>query len=211
MIAIADTGSGMDRTTVGRAVDPFFTTKEVGKGTGLGLSQVYGFVRQSSGHMKIYSELGQGTTVKVYLPRSFGAEDESKDVADLRNTARAIGAETILVVEDDGALRTYAGEILRELGYRVIEANNGAAALAELERGEFELLFTDVVMPGGMNGRQLADEAVRRRPGLKVLFTTGYTRNAIVHHGRLDAGVHMIGKPYTFDELGAQVRALLDS
>jgi len=185
MIAIADTGSGMDPTTVDRAVDPFFTTKEVGKGTGLGLSQVYGFVRQSSGHMKIYSEPGQGTTVKIYLPRSFGAEDESKDVAKLRDTARAIGAETILVVEDDDALRAYAGEILRELGYQVIEAKNGAAALAALERGEIELLFTDVVMPGGMNGRQLADEAVRRRPGLKVLFTTGYTRNAIVHHGQI--------------------------
>jgi CheY-like chemotaxis protein len=128
----------------------------------------------------------------------------------MRDAAHAIGAETILVVEDDDALRAYAGDILRELGYQIIEAKNGAAALDMLERDGIDLLFTDVVMPG-MNGRQLADEAVRRRPGLKVLFTTGYTRNAIVHHGRLDAGVHMIGKPYTFDELGAQVRALLDS
>ena len=211
MIAIADTGSGMDAPTVDRAVDPFFTTKEVGKGTGLGLSQVYGFVRQSAGHLKIYSELGHGTTVKIYLPRSTRKEDGNNAAAAMRDAAHAIGAETILVVEDDDALRAYAGDILRELGYQIIEAKNGATALDMLERDGIDLLFTDVVMPGGMNGRQLADEAVRRRPGLKVLFTTGYTRNAIVHHGRLDAGVHMIGKPYTFDELGAQVRALLDS
>jgi len=211
MIAVADTGAGMDAATVERAVEPFFTTKEVGKGTGLGLSQVYGFVRQSSGHLKIYSELGHGTTAKIYLPRSAGKEDENNTTAAVRDAARAIGAETILVVEDDDALRAYAGDILRELGYRVIEAKNGASALDILEGGGIDLLFTDVVMPGGMNGRQLADEAVRRRPGLKVLFTTGYTRNAIVHHGRLDAGVHMLGKPYAFDELGVQVRALLDS
>jgi len=211
MIAVADTGTGMDPATVDRAVDPFFTTKEIGKGTGLGLSQVYGFVRQSAGHLKIYSELGHGTTVKVYLPRSVGKEDE-RDTRIVRNdSARAVGVETILVVEDDDALRAYAGEILRELGYQVIEAQNGAAALDALDRSAIDLLFTDVVMPGSMNGRQLADEAVRRQPTLKVLFTTGYTRNAIVHHGRLDAGVQPIGKPYTFDELGTQIRLVLDS
>jgi signal transduction histidine kinase len=210
MIAVADTGVGMDRATMERAFDPFFTTKEVGKGTGLGLSQVYGFVRQSSGHVKIYSEPGQGTTVKIYLRRSAAGEDERDADVVARAAAQASGTETILVVEDDAALRAYAVEILAELGYRVVEAVGGAAALQLLDRLDVDLLFTDVVMPG-MNGRELADEAKRRRPTLKVLFTTGYTRNAIMHHGRLDAGVNMIGKPYTFDELGAQVRAVLDS
>ncbi|MEA2983378.1 MAG: hypothetical protein QOF09_5201, partial [Alphaproteobacteria bacterium] len=210
MIAVADTGVGMDRSTQQRAFDPFFTTKGLGRGTGLGLSQVYGFVRQSGGHVRIYSEVGHGTTVKIYLPRHAGAEDMPERDQRAPNAARAIGSETILVVEDDEALRSYTTEILAELGYRVLAAPNGSSALDMLENSQIDLLFTDVVMPGGMNGRQLADEAVRRRPGLKVLFTTGYTRNAIVHHGRLDAGVQMIGKPFSFHELGAKVRTLLD-
>jgi PAS domain S-box-containing protein len=209
MIAIADTGSGMDGATVERAFDPFFTTKELGKGTGLGLSQVYGFVRQSAGHVKIYSEIGQGTTVKIYLRRSAEEDDRGDDEALSPDIARAIGTEKILIVEDDDALRACSVEILSELGYEVVEAKNGAVALDVLGRSEVDLLFTDVVLPGGMNGRQLADEAIRRRPGLKVLFTTGYTRNAIVH-GQLDAGVQMIGKPFSFRELGAMVRELLD-
>jgi CheY-like chemotaxis protein len=211
MIAVADTGSGMDRETQARAFEPFFTTKEVGKGTGLGLSQVYGFVRQSSGHVTVYSEIGEGTTVKIYLPRYLGKEVRAEKPGSSPDTAMAIGVESILVVEDDAALRAYTIELLRELGYRVLEAPNAAAALAVLEReDDIDLLFTDVVMPGGVNGRQLADEAVSRRPGLKVLFTTGYTRNAIVHHGRLDAGVQMISKPFSFDELAAKIRSLLD-
>jgi CheY-like chemotaxis protein len=211
MIAVADTGSGMDRETQARAFEPFFTTKEVGKGTGLGLSQVYGFVRQSSGHVTVYSEIGEGTTVKIYLPRYLGKEVLAEKPGSSPDTAMAIGAESILVVEDDAALRAYTIELLRELGYRVLEAPNAAAALAVFEReDDIDLLFTDVVMPGGVNGRQLADEAVSRRPGLKVLFTTGYTRNAIVHHGRLDAGVQMISKPFSFDELAAKIRSLLD-
>ncbi|MEA2935764.1 MAG: hypothetical protein QOD74_2410 [Variibacter sp.] len=210
MVAVADTGVGMDQPTRERAFDPFFTTKEVGKGTGLGLSQVYGFVRQTGGHVKIYSEAGHGTTVKIYLPRYAGEEDSTNHQSQTGDTARAIGAETILVVEDDQALRGYTTEILRDLGYAVLEARDGLSALEMLERNHVDLLFTDVVMPGGMNGRQLADEALRRRPQLKVLFTTGYTRNAIVHHGRLDAGVQMIGKPFLLGELSAKVRALLD-
>ena len=210
MIAVADTGQGMDQATRERAFDPFFTTKEVGKGTGLGLSQVYGFVRQTGGHVKIYSEQGHGTTVKIYLPRHVGEEDSTSDQNNARDAARAIGAEAILVVEDDQALRGYTTETLAELGYAVLEARDGASALQVLERHHVDLLFIDVVMPGGMNGRQLADEALRRRPALKVLFTTGYTRNAIVHHGRLDAGVQMIGKPFSLSELSAKVRALLD-
>jgi PAS domain S-box-containing protein len=210
MIAVADTGVGMDRTTRERAFDPFFTTKGIGKGTGLGLSQVYGFVRQTGGHVRIYTELGEGTTVKIYLPRHAGDEDAAESKSRSQDAARAVGTETILVVEDDEALRSYTTEILAELGYRVVPAHDGRSALQALENNQVDLLFTDVVMPGGMNGRQLADEAVRRRPGLKVLFTTGYTRNAIVHHGRLDAGVQMIGKPFSFNELGAKVRMLLD-
>jgi PAS domain S-box-containing protein len=210
LIAVTDTGFGMDRETAEKAFEPFFTTKDIGKGTGLGLSQVYGFVRQSAGHVKIYSEPGEGTTVKIYLPRHFGPTDRTT-VDAVPEAARAIGTETILVVEDDEDLRIYAIEILRELGYRVLEAANGADALAILDRGgDIDLLLTDVVMPGGLNGRQLADEALRRRPRLRVLFTTGYTRNAIVHHGRLDPGIHLIGKPFSFQELAAKVRTRLD-
>jgi PAS domain S-box-containing protein len=211
MIAVADSGAGMDRATRERAFDPFFTTKEVGKGTGLGLSQVYGFARQSAGHVKIYSEAGEGATVKIYLPRHLGAADDAKADAP-PDAARWVGAESILVVEDEEALRAYTSEILRELGYRVLEADNGAAALEMLERGDpVDLLLTDVVMPGGLNGRQLADEAMRRRPGLKVIFMTGYTRNAIVHQGRLDAGVSLIGKPFAFHELAEKIRSRLDA
>jgi PAS domain S-box-containing protein len=211
MIAVADTGTGMDPITVERAFEPFFTTKDVGRGTGLGLSQVYGFVRQSAGHVKVYSELDEGTTVKIYLPRYLGAEEHVEDAEQSQAANGAIGTETILVVEDDDALRSYTVETLAELGYRVLPATNGAAALEILDSGnDIDLLFTDVVMPGGLNGRQLADEAVRRRPGLKVLFTTGYTRNAIMHHGRLDPGVEMVGKPFSSDELIRKVRAILD-
>jgi PAS domain S-box-containing protein len=213
-IAVTDTGVGMSAATVERAFEPFFTTKEVGKGTGLGLSQVYGFVRQSSGHIRIYSEPGEGTAVKIYLPRLFGVVEHPAVVATARTKTAptAVGAECILVVEDDEALRSHATEILRELGYRVLAATNGESALRLLEaHSDIALLFTDVVMPGSLNGRQLADLAAARRPKIKILFTTGYTRNAIIHHGRLDPGIHLITKPYSFEELAQQVRLLLDS
>ena len=211
MVAVADTGMGMDRATLEKAFEPFFTTKEVGKGTGLGLSQVYGFVRQSAGHVKIYSEIGEGTTIKIYLPRYVGVA-EGLEADDMPDAMRAIGTETILVAEDDDALRTYTTDILRELGYRVLEAASGADALQILDRDiEIDLLFSDVVMPGGINGRQLADEALSRRPKLKVLFTTGYTRNAIVHHGRLDPDTHLISKPFSFQELATKLRSRLVS
>jgi signal transduction histidine kinase len=212
-IAVTDTGMGMNAATAERAFEPFFTTKEVGKGTGLGLSQVYGFVRQSSGHIRIYSEPGEGTTVKIYLPRLFGAvENKAVVAARSRVAPTSTGGECILVVEDDEALRSHATEILRELGYRVLSATNGESALKVLEaHADIALLFTDVVMPGDLNGRQLADLAAARRPEVKVLFTTGYTRNAIIHHGRLDPGVHVITKPYSFEDLALQVRLLLDS
>jgi PAS domain S-box-containing protein len=211
LIAVADTGSGMDANTITRAFEPFFTTKDVGKGTGLGLSQVYGFVRQSDGHVRIYSEPGEGTSVKIYLPRYFGTADKSVPILRKHDLARAIGAECILVVEDDHALRSYTVEILRELGYHVLEAQHGLDALPVLESlQQIDLLFTDIVMPGGMNGRQLADAALSRKPGLKVLFATGYSRNAIVHQGRMDPGVEMIGKPFSMVALATKVRAILD-
>jgi signal transduction histidine kinase len=212
MISVSDTGAGMDANTLERAFEPFFTTKGVGKGTGLGLSQVYGFVRQSSGHIAIYSELGEGTTVKIYLPRHYGEVDAAEEAGASASDRKSLGAETILVVEDDEALRLYTVEILSDLGYSVVAAANAAAALDLIGRGpEIDLLFTDIVMPGGMNGRQLADEAIRRKPKLKVLFTTGYTANAIVHHGRLDPDVELISKPFTYESLGRKIRAILDA
>jgi PAS domain S-box-containing protein len=211
MIAVTDTGIGMDRTILERVFEPFFTTKMVGKGTGLGLSQVYGFVRQSSGHVRIDSEIGQGTSVQIYLPRYLGSEEHPEEMDRPSAASHAIGAETILVVEDDELLRAYSVEVLTDLGYSVLAASTAHGALEILERErDIDLLFTDVVMPGGMNGRQLADEAQRLRPKLKVLFTTGYARDAIVHHGRLDPDVAMIAKPFTFQELGARIRNLLD-
>jgi PAS domain S-box-containing protein len=211
LIAVADMGMGMDHTTREKAFEPFFTTKDVGKGTGLGLSQVHGFVRQSAGHVRIYSEIGEGTTVKIYLPRYIGDAHATRADDGAGEAVGAIGTESILVVEDDDALRAYTTESLRELGYFVMEAASGADALESLSKHPVDLLFTDVVMPGGINGRQLADEAQRRWPGLKVLFTTGYTRNAIVHHGRLDPGIHLVGKPFSFQELAARIRARLDA
>ncbi len=211
MIAVADTGVGMDEDTRMRAFDPFFTTKEIGKGTGLGLSQVYGFTRQSSGYVRIESELGKGTVVKIYLPRQSSAPADLKE-SDRKPFEQAVGRESVLVVEDDDAVRAYTADILRELGYRVAEASSGKAALAILEKAkQLDLLLTDVVMPGDMNGRELANQAVKFRDGLRVLFMTGYSRDAIIRHGRLDAGVHVIGKPFSFHELAAKVRDRLDA
>jgi PAS domain S-box-containing protein len=211
VICVSDTGTGMDEETAARAFEPFFTTKEVGKGTGLGLSMVYGFVKQSGGHLKIYSEPGHGTTLKIYLPRLLGS---LPDEAETREEIVPEGTreETILVCEDDDDVRAYSVEVLRELGYRVLEAHDGPSALRLLERqeGRVDLLFTDVVLPSGMTGAVLAERARELRPELKVLFTTGYARNAIVHHGRLDAGVELITKPFTYADLAARVRDLLD-
>ena len=212
LIAVTDTGTGMSPETLAQVFEPFFTTKDVGKGTGLGLSQVYGFVRQSGGHIRIYSEMGEGTTVKIYLPRLTAIVGEQAE-AEIAPPAAPThgGTETVLVVEDHEDLRIFSAGILRELGYRVLEAANGPSALKVLQGAhDVDLLFTDVVLPEGMDGRRLADEAMRRRPGIKVLFTTGYTRHAIVHNGRLDAGVDLIGKPFSFDDLAAKVREILD-
>jgi CheY-like chemotaxis protein len=211
LIAVSDTGHGMDETTLAQVFEPFFTTKEAGKGTGLGLSQVYGFVRQTGGHIRIYSEVGEGTSVKVYLPRAPADAQEREAAEQLLTLSSEGGPETILVVEDHEELRAFSTGVLRELGYNVVEASSGRVALDVLQtNSDFDLLFTDVVLPDGMSGRELAQEAVRRRPGLKVLFTTGYTRNAIVHNGKLDPGINLISKPFTYEQLAAKVRALLD-
>jgi CheY-like chemotaxis protein len=211
LVAVSDTGCGMDAETLNRIFEPFFTTKEVGKGTGLGLSQVYGFVRQSGGHVRVYSEVGEGTTIKIYLPRYLGDDANAPAGNSLSVVNSDGGHETILVVEDHDDLRAFSCGVLRELGYNVLEAINGRAALDVLQAHDgVDLLFTDVVLPDGMDGRMLANEAERRRPGIKVLYTTGYTRNAIVHNGRLDAGVDLLSKPFTYEALAAKVRRLLD-
>jgi signal transduction histidine kinase/CheY-like chemotaxis protein len=210
LIAITDTGAGMPPEVVARAFDPFFTTKPSGLGTGLGLSQVYGFIKQSRGHIKIYSEPGAGTTVKIYLPRSIG---EPKDIAGTSASPLQKGTPdvVVLLVEDDALMRELAGNALHELGYTVLDSKNAANALAILDnRPDVTLLFTDVVMPD-MDGKKLAEEAIRRRPGLKVLFMTGYTPNAVVHGGVLDPGVQLLSKPFTLGQLASKIRAALDA
>jgi PAS domain S-box-containing protein len=211
VICVSDTGAGMDPETVERVFEPFFTTKDVGRGTGLGLSMVYGFVKQSGGHVKIYSEPGEGTCVKIYLPR-LHANVQEEVVEEAALVPEGTRDETVLVCEDDDDVRAYSVEVLRELGYRVLEAHDGPSAMRLLERqgGEVDLLFTDVVLPSGMMGNKLAEQARALCPKLKVLFTTGYARNAIVHHGRLDPGVELITKPFSYAELAARIRDLLD-
>ena len=209
MVSVSDTGSGMDAATLSKVFEPFFTTKDVGKGTGLGLSMVYGFAKQSGGHVTVYSEPGEGTCVKLYFPRYLGDKKVEKGVVE-RLAPKGHGEEVILVVEDNADVRAYSVMVLTELGYSIIEAEEAEQALRILEGSErIDLLFTDVVLPG-KSGRVLADLALQTRPDLKVLFTTGYSRNAIVHHGRLDAGVHLLSKPFTFDQLGGRVRDVLD-
>jgi PAS domain S-box-containing protein len=210
-IYVSDTGTGMTDEVIARAFDPFFTTKEVGRGTGLGLSQVYGFVMQSDGQIKIDSKLGSGTTIKIYLPSHIAR------VADEAPQQKAVpvplgNGEMILIAEDEPAVREFTADMLRELGYRVLDAPDGASALGLLDRNtDVAALFTDIGLPGGMNGRQLAEEAQRRRPRLRVLFTSGYASDAIVHDGRLDPGVQLIAKPFTFDGLATKLRQVLAS
>ena len=204
MLAVSDTGAGMTPEVIAQAFEPFFSTKPQGKGTGLGLSMVYGFVKQSGGHIVIYSELGEGTTVKLYLPRSH----ETAAVVVSADDRPAIGGtETILVAEDDEQVRTTVVETLRELGYQVLVASDAEGALAIVQSGfKIDLLFTDVVMPGRLSSPELARKAREHVPGIAVLFTSGYTRNAIVHGGRLDAGVELLSKPYSRADLARKLR-----
>jgi nitrogen-specific signal transduction histidine kinase/CheY-like chemotaxis protein len=210
MVGVSDTGFGIPAANLDKVFDPFFTTKDVGKGTGLGLSMVFGFVKQSGGHIKIYSEEGQGTSVKMYLPRSTGlAETEAE--AQVASTVQS-GDETVLIVEDDAMVRKNVIRQIESLGYTTLEAANAVEALDIIDRhATIHLLFTDVIMPGSMNGSQLVNEALRRRPSLKALFTSGYTENAILHHGRLDVGVLLLAKPYRKAELARMIRVALRS
>jgi signal transduction histidine kinase/ActR/RegA family two-component response regulator len=213
MLAVSDTGTGMTPEVMDKAFEPFFTTKPLGQGTGLGLSMVFGFVKQSGGHVTIYSEPGQGSTVKVYLPRF--VRPEAKPGATARNAAtvqqRGKG-ETILIVEDDEEVRRSSVEALREMGYDVLEAGDAMDGVRLIvDQGGIDLLFTDVGLPGGVNGRALADAARSAQPGVRVLFTTGYTRNAILHNGMLDHGVHFIAKPFTLAALALKIREVLDA
>jgi CheY-like chemotaxis protein len=211
MIAVCDTGSGMAPEIRERVFEPFFTTKPIGKGTGLGLSQVYGFMRQSGGHVSIYSEVGEGTTVKLYFPRlRRSARDKGDETQPAESTLPKGAGETILVVEDEAMVREFTVSALEDAGCRVHAAADGPSGLALLDaHPEAVLLFTDVVLTGPMNGRKVADAALDRRPDLKVLFTTGYTRNAIVHHGRLDEGIELITKPFTAVALARKIRQML--
>lgn len=212
MIGVTDTGTGMDAATLAQAIEPFFTTKEVGRGTGLGLSMVYGFIRQSGGYMRVYSEAGIGSCIKLYLPRHMGDLPRPDIVEDMPAPVADGGNETILLCEDDENVRAFSVEVLSELGYRVIAAADAQQALEQLQAadGDVSLLFTDVVLPGGMNGADLAREVQQMRPDLPILFTTGYARNAIVHHGRLDEGVELLTKPFSYGDLAAKVREMLD-
>ena len=209
LVSVSDTGSGMSPETMARVFEPFFTTKEVGKGTGLGLAMVYGFVKQSGGHVRIHSQLGQGTTFKIYLPRSSADEASAAEVDAVQNTD-SCGSETILMVEDDDLVREQSEMLLNALGYRVLVARDGPEALAVLQGSEhIDLLFTDVVMRGGMSGQELAVNAARLRPSLPVLFTSGYMQNSNVQHGRLPEGTHLLKKPYRRQDLALKLRELL--
>jgi CheY-like chemotaxis protein len=210
MVAVSDTGEGIPGSLLDKVCEPFFTTKDVGKGAGLGLSMVYGFVKQSNGHVNIYSEEGHGTTVKLYLPAAAGIPEALS--AEAGASGAEHGDEAILIVEDDALVREYVMTQIGRFGYRTMAAGNAAEALAIIDSLEHvDLLFTDVIMPGGLNGRQLAIEAQKRRPDLKVLYTSGYTENAIVHHGRLDAGVLLLPKPYLGSDLARMIRTALTS
>jgi CheY-like chemotaxis protein len=215
VLCVTDTGTGIPANIIDHVFDPFFSTKPAGEGSGLGLSMVHGFVKQSGGHVRIYSEEGHGTTVKLYLPRMTSAEEQNALPAAKAEVPppppRAGAQETILLVEDNDGVREYAATVLHGLGYAVLEASDTVSAIEILaSKPPIDLLFTDVVLPGGLNGRTLADEVRRKYPDLPVLFTTGYTRNAIVHQGRLDRDVDLLNKPYTAQDLARKIRELLD-
>ena len=215
LLSVTDTGAGIPADLMRRVFEPFFTTKSHGQGSGLGLAMVHGFVKQTGGHIRIYSEINEGTTVKIYLPRLGQAAEVAANPEEmpqrLASVVSARSSETILLVEDNEDVRDYAKSALEELGYKVLVAHDGAEALRVIKSGtHIDLLFTDIVLPGGMNGRQLSQEVLKARPGLAVLYTTGYTPNAIIHHGRLDPDVQLLSKPYTQDDLSRKIRQALE-
>jgi signal transduction histidine kinase len=207
MVAVTDSGHGIPAAILNRVFEPFFTTKDVDKGTGLGLSMVYGFVKQSNGHIKIYSEQGHGTTIRIYLPRAAGVGEPAEAASP---PVLEGGHETILVVEDDNLVRTFVVSQIQSLGYLTLAAVNAAEAMAAIDGPQaIDLLFTDIIMPGSMNGRQLAAAALKRRAALKILYTSGYSNEAIIHHGQLDAGVLLLAKPYRKSDLARMIRTAL--
>jgi CheY-like chemotaxis protein len=220
MVSVSDTGCGIAKELLDKVFEPFFTTKDVGMGSGLGLSMVYGFVRQSRGHVRIYSESGAGTTVKIYLPRLLPGETAERIRTRDANSssgeavAKAIPGETLLIVEDNDDVRQWGRSALLSLGYYVLEAEDAPSALRVLDNadgGRIDLLFTDLVLPGGVSGSSLAEQIAARRPGLPVLFTSGYTRNAISQQGRLAPDVRILAKPYTLESLASHVRQAIDA
>jgi CheY-like chemotaxis protein len=209
-ICVSDTGVGMSSEVKARAFDPFFTTKPTGQGTGLGLSMIYGFTQQSGGQVRIYSEEGEGTTVRIYLPRHQGEADEEQEQTMLSDAPRAEAGETVLIVDDEPSVRMLVTDVLEELGYAAIEAADGVAGLKLLESDmRIDLLITDVGLPGGVNGRQMADAARRVRPKLRVLFITGYAENASIGNGRLAPGMHVMVKPFGMEMLASRIRAII--
>jgi len=208
-LCVTDTGTGMTPEVVEHAFEPFYTTKPLGEGTGLGLSMIYGFARQSGGAVRIYSEIGQGTTMCIYLPR-FSGDAEIADAIEMAMPSGAGSGETILVVDDEATIRHLIDEVLDDLGYTVIGAADGAAGLKVLQSGaRIELLITDVGLPNGMNGRQVADAARALRPELKILFITGYAENAVIGNGHLEPGMELLTKPFTLDDLTHKVTDML--
>ncbi len=211
-ICVSDTGEGMSKETIAKAFDPFFTTKPIGKGTGLGLSMIYGFAKQSGGQARIYSEVGHGTTVKIYLPRHRGPAEAAFVEAKSDELPKSQAGETVLVVDDEPTVRMLIGDTLAELGYRRIEAADAASAMKVLESDvNIDLLITDVGLPGEMNGKQLADAVRKSRPKLKILFITGYAQNAAVSNGHLDPGMHVLSKPFPMDQLASRIRSIITS
>jgi signal transduction histidine kinase/ActR/RegA family two-component response regulator len=210
LLCVSDTGLGMTPEVIAKAFDPFFTTKPLGLGTGLGLSMIYGFVRQSGGQARIYSEAGQGAMVCLYLPRHHGDVETNEAIPDLSHAPRTGRGETVLVVDDEPTVRMLVMEVLEELGYAAIEAADGASGLQLLQsNARIDLLVTDVGLPGGMNGRQMADAARMNRPDLKVLFITGYAENAVVGNGHLEPGMHVMTKPFAMDALASRIKDLI--
>ncbi len=210
-LCVSDTGTGMSPEVIARAFEPFFTTKPIGMGTGLGLSMIYGFARQSGGQVRIYSEVGQGTNVCIYLPRHHAANGIVEASSELAEVPRAEQGETVLVVDDEPTVRMLVAEVLEDLGYTAFEAADGPAGLKVLQSDvRIDLLVTDVGLPGGLNGRQLADAARVARPDLKVLFITGYAENAVLSHGHLEPGMHVLTKPFAIDALANRIKDLID-